>query len=85
MVLVASLRPVVSEPPASTAFTLPEGYLEFSGITFKGQEASLACWLGPIQRPQPGLFIFSCGTGYAFSLEWRAEAWAIASVSITQC
>lgn len=53
--------------------SLPGGYARLDRIEINADKATVTLWYGPIPKPQPGVMMLACGTGYTFQLQRDAN------------
>jgi len=78
----------VAEPLRKTVRAvdqLPAGYARLDTLKVTGDTADVRLWLGPIPKPQPGVLLLSCGTGYTFRLQRQNGVWRILSRGVAVC
>jgi hypothetical protein len=82
--LLATLRPVAA-PPASDTVSIPADYASLNAFTIDGDKATVKVWLGPVEKPKPGVASFNCGTGMTLNFERRDGVWVETSRGIAVC
>ncbi|HWS71405.1 MAG TPA: hypothetical protein VN605_04795, partial [Thermoanaerobaculia bacterium] len=81
---LATLRTVAS-PPWSDTVSLPADYARLDQLAIDGDKATAKVWLGPVEKPKPGVMSMSCGTGMTIYFERRNGAWVETSRGIAVC
>src|SRR5207253_9101567 len=81
---LATMR-TVATPPSSDTVSLPPDYARLDQFTVDGDQASVKVWLGPVEKPQPGVMSMSCGTGMTINFERRNGQWIETTRGIAVC